>query len=65
VNAAQHLNEPICGITFGEGAISTAFNSADQRLNERDPVATLIGVFSFCNPSRGPTSTICTRSLIT
>src|SRR5438874_257347 len=26
--------------------------------------ATLIGVFSFCRPSRGPTSTIWTRSLM-
>ena len=27
--------------------------------------ATLIGVFSFCSPSRGPTSTMWTRSLMT
>src|SRR5450631_831444 len=57
----------ICGIAFGDtkAPTSTVCSPAPTRAPMKAMrSATLTGVFSFCRPSRGPTSTMRTKSLM-
>src|ERR1700737_178591 len=57
----------ICGIAFGDtkAPTSTVRNPASTSASMNAMrSATLTGVFSFCRPSRGPTSTMRTESLM-
>src|SRR5207248_7422569 len=61
-------SEPtICGIAFGDTKAPTSIVSRPAPTSASINAirsATLTGVFSFCRPSRGPTSTMRTESLI-
>ena len=62
-DAAQHLgpNPTICGIAFGDTKAPTSTVCSPAPISASMKAmrsATLIGVFSFCRPSRGPTSTM-------
>src|SRR5258708_4600984 len=57
----------ICGIAFGDtkAPTSTVCSPAPMSASMKAMrSATLTGVFSFCRPSRGPTSTMRTESLM-